>query len=101
MHITVEADWAEIAASEAALIEAEELHAQRGPATCDVCRLAPEDSGAQYDMARITWHGAATVNVCSNCIHGNPISIVDLHQAVYRVAVETGNAVIPEGWPTP
>lgn len=57
--------------------------------TCDVCQQKPEDSGAQYDMALITWHGSATVAVCSNCIHGNPISIVDLHKAVCPPAPET------------
>lgn len=53
---------------------------------CGVCQMTPDESGAQYDMGLITWHGSGTVAVCSNCIHGNPVSIVDLHKAVTSAA---------------
>jgi hypothetical protein len=52
---------------------------------CGICDKAPEDSGAQYDMATVTWDDV-TVKVCSNCVHGNPVSIVDLHKATRRAA---------------
>jgi hypothetical protein len=51
---------------------------------CGVCGQAPEDSGAQSDQATITWNGVP-LKVCSNCVHGCPVSIVDLHKAVRRI----------------
>lgn len=54
-------------------------------AKCGICLQPPAASGAQYDMAQITWDGVA-VKVCSLCIHAQPVSITDLHQAVHRAA---------------
>ena len=50
---------------------------------CDVCGAVPLRSGAQYDMDDMTVRGM-TLHVCSNCVHGNPVSITDLMAAADR-----------------
>jgi hypothetical protein len=52
---------------------------------CGICGNDPAESGAQYDMATVTWDGI-TIKVCSNCVHGTPVSITGLHEAVCRAA---------------
>jgi len=50
---------------------------------CTLCGDAPADSGAQYDMAEVTWNGIAG-KVCSLCIDARPASIADLRDAFRR-----------------